>query len=303
MQTAEIVVVGSYNRDVVLSVAELPAPGETCLALGRLTAPGGKGSNQAVQAARAGARVAMLAALGDDLHANEAVDTWVGCGIDVSGVARLAGRDTGMAVVMVDAHGENSIIVDAGANTHLDESHVEAGAGLIRGAKLVVAQLETPVAATRRAFEIARETGVTTLLNAAPAPDAISDDLLAVTDILVVNEGEGQRLTGAAHAHAIGPALLQRVGQAAIVTLGAQGAVLLHGEGEPVTRGAHRVEVVDTTGAGDAFIGAFAARLAATGEPGEALAWGLAAGALACTRLGATDSFAEAGAIAALAAA
>jgi ribokinase len=301
MSPAEIVVVGSYNRDVVLSVAELPAPGETCLALGRLTAPGGKGSNQAVQAARAGARVAMLAAVGEDAYGDEALATWRACGIDTSAVVRLAGAHTGMAVVMVDAHGENSIVVDAGANTRLAAEHVDAAAELIGGAKLVVAQLETPAEATQRAFEIARTAGVATLLNAAPAPEAIPPGLLAVTDILAVNEGEGQRLTGAAEAAAIGPALLARVGRAAIVTLGAKGAILFEADRPPAARGTHPVEVVDTTGAGDAFIGAFAARLAASGRGADALAWGLAAGALACTRLGATDSFAEAAAIAALA--
>jgi ribokinase len=130
----------------------------------------------------------------------------------------------------------------------------------------------------------------------------MSDALLAVTDILVVNEGEGRRLTGADGPEAIGAALQRRVGKAAIVTLGADGAILFQAGGEPLRRSAHAVEVVDTTGAGDAFIGALAARLAAGHEAGEALAWGLSAGALACTRLGATDSFAEAAAIAALAA-
>jgi ribokinase len=301
MTTAEIVVVGSYNRDVSLSVERMPAPGETCLGLGRLESPGGKGSNQAIQAARCGAATAMVAAVGEDAAGGEALALWAAAGIDTGGVARLAGRATGMAMILVDATGENAIVVDSGANAHLSPAHVEAAGALIGGAKLVVAQLEIPVAATLRAFEIARAAGAASLLNAAPAPEAIDAALLAATDFLVVNEIEGKALSGHDHAAAIGEALLGQVGKGVIVTLGAEGAMLFEHRRPPHHRVSSKVEVVDTTGAGDAFTGAFAARWIATGDAPAALAWGLAAGALACTAQGAAASYADAARIAALA--
>jgi ribokinase len=300
MPSAQIVVVGSYNRDVSFSVARLPAPGETCLSLGRLDSPGGKGSNQAIQAARCGAATAMIAAIGSDAAGDEALALWAADGIATQNVARLADHPTGMATILVDAMAENVIVVDSGANAHLAPAHIEAAAALIGGARLVVAQLETPAAATARAFEIARASGVATLLNAAPAPEAIEPALLALTDILVVNEGEGRVLSGHEHAPQIGAALLGRVGKAVVVTLGARGAVLFERHHPPLEAAPPKVEVVDTTGAGDAFTGAFAARWATGGEMTSALAWGLAAGALACTRKGAAASCADAGQIMAL---
>ena len=293
MPSPDLVVVGSYNQDVVLSVARLPAPGETCLALSRTDVPGGKGANQAIQAARCGARVAMVAAVGRDTAGDEAMAVWARDGVDASMVARIAGCATGMGLILLDRAGENSIVVDSGANAALDERHVQAASALIASARLVIAQLETSTAATRRAFQIARAAGVRTLLNAAPAPDGPLDALLALTDILVVNEGEGEALSGRREVEAMGPALLAKVGQAVIVTLGGQGAVAFTRDGSPLSRGAYPVEVVDTTGAGDAFIGALAARLAASPDLAAALPWGLAAGALACTTLGATTSFAD----------
>lgn len=300
MGPAEIVVVGSYNHDVVLSVAHLPAPGETCLALGRRASPGGKGSNQAVQAARCGARVAMLGAIGADAAGDEALEVWAAAGIEAAAAPRLTEQRTGMAMILVDAKGENSIVVDPGANAHLSPSHIDQAAPLIRSAKLVLAQLETPVAATRRAFEIARQAGVLTALNAAPAPEVIDAELIALTDILFVNEVEAGALAGGADPADAGAALLARVGQAVIITLGKDGAVLFHRDQPRRAHPAHSIEAVDTTGAGDAFIGAFAAQLVRSGSFDQAMAWGLAAGALACTAMGAVTSFAQESRIAAL---
>ncbi|MFI4936459.1 MAG: ribokinase [Caulobacterales bacterium] len=300
MTPAQIVVVGSYNRDLSFSVARLPAPGETCLSLGRLDSPGGKGSNQAIQAARCGAATAMIAAIGSDAAGDEAISLWAANGIATQNVVRLAGHPTGMATILVDAMAENVIVVDSGANAHLAPAHVEAAAALIAAARLVVAQLETPVAATARAFEIARANGVATLLNAAPAPEAIEPALLGLTDILVVNEGEGRVLSGHADAPRIGAALLGRVGKAVVVTLGAKGAVLFEHRRPLLEAAPPQVDVVDTTGAGDAFTGAFAAQWAASGDMDSALAWGVAAGALACTRKGAAASCADAAQIAGL---
>jgi ribokinase len=300
MTPAQIVVVGSYNRDVSFSVARLPAPGETCLSLGRLDSPGGKGSNQAIQAARCGAATAIIAAIGSDAAGDEALALWALDEIATQNVARLADHPTGMATILVDARAENIIVVDSGANAHLAPAHVEAASGLIAGASLIAAQIETPVCATVRAFEIARLSGVATLLNAAPAPEAIEPALLALTDILVVNEGEGRALSGHDQAPQIGAALLAQVARAVVVTLGAQGAILFEHQRAPLIAAPPKVDVVDTTGAGDAFTGAFAARWATSQDTGSALAWGLAAGALACTRKGAAASCAAAAQIAGL---
>jgi len=301
MTTPEIVVVGSYNQDVSLRVARLPAPGETCLSLGRLESPGGKGSNQAIQAARAGAATAMVAAIGLDGGGDTALALWEKDGIDTSAVVRLADAGTGLAMILVDAAAENVIVVDSGANMRLAPAHIDAAAGTIGAAKLVLAQLETPAAATIRAFQIGRSAGATTVLNAAPAPESIDVQLLALTDILVVNEGEGQALSGQSDPAEIGESLIQRVGRAVVVTLGADGAVLFERGQPPHAARSPMVLVVDTTGAGDAFTGAFAARLVATGDARAALAWGLAAGALACTAPGASQSCADASRIAELA--
>jgi ribokinase len=204
-----------------------------------------------------------------------------------------------MATILVDAAAENVIVVDSGANAHLAPAHVDAGASLIGAAAVVVAQLETPPAATARAFEIARAAGAATLLNAAPAPEAIDVALLALTDILVVNEGEGRAISGVPETIRIGEALLRLGPSTVVVTLGGHGAVLFERGRPPITATPPPVTVLDTTGAGDAFAGAFAARWAVTRDVGAALAWGVAAGSLACTRKGAAASCADAAEIAA----
>jgi ribokinase len=301
MTQPEIVVVGSYNRDLILKVGRLPAPGETCLAEDRTEAHGGKGSNQAVQAARCGARVALVAAVGADAVGEAALAMWRDAGVDVAGVARSPGVGTGMAAILVDAHGENSIVVAPGANAALTPAQVETAASSLRRARLVLAQLETPAPAVQRAFELARAAGVTTALNAAPAPEALAPALLGLTDILFVNRVEACALAGAQDPRNAAAILLARVGRAVVLTLGAEGALVLRRDEPALAQPARAVPVVDTTGAGDAFIGAFAARLAADGDMTSALAWGIAAGALACGGLGAVSSFADADAIAHLA--
>jgi ribokinase len=300
MGHADIVVVGSYNRDVSVSVARLPAPGETCLGLGRLESPGGKGANQAVQAARCGAMVAMVGAVGADAAGDEAIAMWNRHGVSTDHVARLADCGTGLGLILVDGGGQNSIVVDSAANARVTPTQMDAAATLISAAKLVVGQLEIPPEATLRAFQIARAGGVTTLLNAAPAPELIDAALLAATDILVVNEIEGRMLSGHDHPAAIGETLLGKVGKAVVITLGADGALLFEHHRPPHGLPAHPVAAVDTTGAGDAFTGAFAARWVTTGEARAALAWGVAAGSIACCARGAMVSYGDAAAVAAL---
>ena len=301
MSAPQIVVVGSYNLDVAFSVERLPAPGETCLGLGRMTSPGGKGANQALQAARCGVATAMIACIGEDSAGDEALEVFGAAGVDISGVRRAGETGTAMAAIFVDARGENCIVVDSAANARLGVADVDAAAALIAGARVVAAQLETSPAATRRAFALARAAGATTVLNAAPAPDAIDAELLALTDVLVVNELEGLALSGFAHADTIGSALLERVGRAVAVTLGAKGAALFEKEARRADFPAHPIVPVDTTGAGDAFTGALCAKLAEGETLAVAVRFGVAAGALACTVRGAAASFAHGGAIEALA--
>jgi len=289
----QIVVVGSYNRDLALRVDQFPAPGETRLSLGRIESPGGKGSNQAIQAARCGATTAMIAAIGQDLAGAEALSLWSGQRIDTSGVVRLADAATGMALILVDRQAENMIVVDSGANDHLSERHILAARPLIAQARLVLAQLETPMAATRAAFELARGAGVTTLLNAAPANAALDHQLLALTDILCVNQIEGTALSGQASLEEIGATLLEMGPAMVILTLGVDGAMLFQ-KGQPSLRALPpAVLAIDTTGAGDAFIGAFAAQWLLNQDPSAAIHYALAAGALACTQRGAAASFGD----------
>ena len=287
----QIVVVGSYNRDLALRVDQFPIPGETRLSLGRAESPGGKGSNQAIQAARCGAPTAMIAALGQDPAGDEVLSLWSGLRIETDAVVRLSDVATGMAMILVDRQAENMIVVDSGANGQLSERHILAAKSLIAQARLVLAQLETPMAATKAAFHLAKQSGVTTLLNAAPANTALDHPLLALTDILCVNQTEGAALSGQSSPEEIGASLLEMGPAMVILTLGVDGAMLFQ-RGQPPLR-AHppAVKAVDTTGAGDAFIGAFAAQWLLNQDPSAALHFALAAGALACTGQGAAASF------------
>jgi len=300
---ADIVVLGGYNLDISYRVRSLPKPGETSLSLGRMEAPGGKGANQAIQAARCGASTAMIAAIGQDAAGDEALRVWASAGIDTRGVARMVDPAirTGQASIFVDAAGENMIVVDPGANAHLSPDHVEAVGVLVTRAKVVIAQLETSQDATVTAFRLAKAVGAATLLNAAPASSVVDPSLLPLTDFLVVNEVEARQLIDAGAIDEIGRALARRVSVGVIVTLGAAGALFHSRAGAVLSAPSHPVDVVDTTGAGDAFIGAFAARWVRSGDAAASLEWGVAAGALACTRPGAVDSLADGATIEALA--
>ena len=293
-----IVVVGSYNRDIGIRLDRFPTPGETILAQGLATAHGGKGSNQAVQAARCGATVAMVAAVGTDAEGDAALALWSEETIDARAVRRIPGQPTGTAVILVEDGGENQIVVVPGANAALDEPAVAqaAAAGLFDGAALVVAQLETPVEAALAAFAVGRAAGARCLLNIAPASAGIPAALVAAADIVIANEGEAAIATGLP-AEAGGARLCLalrdalRDGATAIVTVGADGAWLA---GPEAPSGRHApalsVQAVDATGAGDAFVGTFAAHLAAGGTMADALQAGVVAGSLACQSRGAVPS-------------
>jgi ribokinase len=246
----EVVVVGSANVDLVLPVQRIPRPGETVLAGAMTRGPGGKGANQAVASARAGARTAMVVALGDDEGGALLRDALEG--VDLS-LATTSKAPTGTAIITVEESGENSIVVAPGANGELTLSADAVAA--IGQAKIVLSQLEIPFGTV----QAAAAASAYFILNAAPAAE-LSDELLAEVDLLVVNETEAEAIAGPDRS-----ALLKKV-PAAVVTLGGAGAVILTrdlgGDGEITVPGVP-VEVVDTTAAGDTFCGVLAATLTA----------------------------------------
>ena len=286
---AEVVVVGSLNIDLIVHAPRLPRAGETLAGTRFFTDQGGKGANQAVAAARIGARVAMVGRLGRDVHGERLRAALHEDRIDSSAVGTDEAHATGVASIIVAAGGENCIVVVPGANHALLPAHVDAATAVIGAAKVVVLQLEVPMAVVTRTLQIARRAGVATLLNAAPAAPLTADQYASV-DWLVVNEGEAADLLGSAveseaEALAAALALRERGPRHVVLTRGAAG--LVHASHEGATRhAAPRVDAVDTTGAGDTFVGALAASLAAGLPPAAALRWGQAAAAIATTRAG-----------------
>lgn len=287
--TADVLVVGSLNMDLRIRTPRLPAPGETLTGSGFDTDGGGKGANQAVAAARQGARVAMLGAVGQDAHGAALLAALQADGIDTHAVEHIAGTPSGTAAILLMPDGENSIVVIPGANHALTPERVRAQADRLRQARVVVAQLECPLDAVAEALAIAREAGAVTVLNAAPV-QPLGDALLGQLDWLVVNEIEaaalaGMPVPGPAEARAVAEQLRRRGPRQVLVTLGAEGLVLAGPEGT-LALPAPRVQAVDTTGAGDTVVGALAAALAAGRPLREALTRAQAAAALAVTRLG-----------------
>ena len=279
MEPANVVVVGSLNMDLVVGVERHPKPGETVIGGDLQRFPGGKGANQAVAAARLGARVRMVGRVGLDEYGAELLRGLENEGIDALGVGRV-GTPTGVALISVDVQGQNAIVVSPGANARLQPDDLEPER--FEGAEVVVLQLETPLETVHRAAELGRAAGARVLLNAAPA-QVLPEDLLAVTDVLVVNEFEAVQVAGAAEPESPEAALAL-----------ARGLVWAGTEGEGHLP-AFEVDPVDTTAAGDAFVGGLAAALAAGNPLLEALRFGSAAGALAATRFGAQASLPKPG--------
>lgn len=287
---AQVVVVGSINMDMVSHSRRLPAPGETLMGEAFVMAPGGKGANQAVAAARLGARVAFVSRVGTRAHGLELLAALADEGIATAGVATDAQALPGIAVIMVASEGgENSIVYVPGSNAQLSAADVQAAAALLHSARVVVAQLEVPVPAIEKAFELAREAGVATILNAAPAlPAGVA--LLPLSDWLVVNETEAAQLAGlpadgVEAAMQAAKALLQRGPRQVVVTLGAQGVLLCSAAGIEHLL-AQAVRAVDTVGAGDTFVGGLAAGLAEGMAAADAVRLGQAAAAIAVSRSG-----------------
>ena len=285
-----VVVFGSINLDLVTRVPRFPAPGETLAAVSFAMHPGGKGANQALAAARAGATVRLFGAVGTDVFAAPALELLRAGAVDLGGVARVSGP-TGCATVLVDAEGENCIAIAAGANAQVDPEAVPDAA--LTPATTLVLQNEVPEPANAALIARARRLGARIILNAAPARP-LSTELLGQIDVLVVNEHESAALA-ARHAWPTEPVTLASAavalfpGLAVVVTLGRNGA-LVHSAGATLSAAPWPVEVLDTTGAGDALVGALAAALDRGAAMRDALHCGVAAGTLACTVHGAQPS-------------
>jgi ribokinase len=296
-----IVVVGSLNMDLVVRVPSFPAPGETLLGSDYARHPGGKGANQAVAAARAGGRVAMIGRVGRDAFGEALTRGLAVDGVQAHAVLAIAGVPTGVAFISVDAAGQNCIIVSPGANARLAPEDVLPAD--VEGAEVVLLQLEIPLETALRAAHLGRRAGARVVLNLAPA-HAIEPRRLRDVDVLLVNESEAAAVGGAtleqvARDPERAAAELAALVPAVVLTLGAAGAAWADGGAAGIVPG-FAVDVVDTTAAGDAFAGALAVRLAAGVPLADAVRFANAAGALAATRPGAQPSLPTAEAIARL---
>lgn len=293
MEQPRITVIGSSNTDFVARAPHIPAPGETVLGTDFQRLPGGKGANQAVAAQRVGADVAFVACLGDDELGDAAAAILAAEGLRLNYLSRAPGATSGVALIVVAHSGENSIVVAPGANALLTPDTIDRAALAIQESQLVVAQLEIPLPAVQFAFAVARASHIPTLLNPAPA-QPLAPDLLSLVDILVCNATEGATLTALPvtslqQAQTAARALQSSGPQLVMVTLGAAGCVLADGA-TLVHIPAFPVTAIDSTAAGDAFIGALATRLAASDPPESAARYATAAAALSVTRPGAQPS-------------
>jgi ribokinase len=289
-----VVILGVFVADLTFRAGKMPAIGETIAGSGFAMGPGGKGSNQAVAAARAGADVTFISRVGSDAFGELAFKTWKADEIQPR-VTLSAIAPTGAAFIYVhETRGDNAIIVVSGAAMDLCAADVDAAADAIRASRVFVTQLEQPVDAARRGLQIARAAGRITVLNPAPAID-LDDTVLALCDYVVPNESEAEALTGIAvgdlaAARRAGDAFLLRGAGTALITLGERGA-LFHSKDRsihiaPFSAG----DAVETTGAGDAFVGGFAASLARGENPLQAARFGSAAAGISVTRLGAAPA-------------
>lgn len=288
-----IAIVGSVNVDLVFRAPRLPVVGETLLGHSFQQIRGGKGANQAVAAARLGAPVVFIGAVGDDAFGEDARQGLRAEGINIEHLKSIAHTATGVAGIVVQDDGDNSIVLAAGANAALSPDLIDQAGSSIRRARVLICQLETPIATVAQAIHIARQSGVITILNPAPAQH-LDDALLCQVDYLILNEVETSQLTGITvndphTAQNAAQQLRQRGVGAVIVTLGEQGAIWRTADAHQ-SMPAHQVAVVDSTAAGDTFVGAFAVGLLQDLSIDQACAQAQSAAAITVTRLGAQTS-------------
>ncbi|MFN8371267.1 MAG: ribokinase [Anaerolineae bacterium] len=287
---AKIAVVGSFNADLVTYVQHLPRSGETLHAQRFITGAGGKGSNQAVGAARLGAHTTLIARVGSDSFAEIGFNLWRDVNIHTEAVIRDAEQPTGMAMIAVDEVGSNTIIVIAGANYALTPADVDARANVIRESQVLLTQLEVTPAATTQALKLAKQHHVKTILNPAPAYP-LPEDMLAHVDYLTPNETELQTLCGSSSmsVEEAARSLIKFDYQTVVVTLGEQGAQYITKHNSHIVPAFH-VTPVDTVGAGDAFNAGLAVALAEGQALAEAIRFANATAAVSITRQGAAAS-------------
>ncbi|MCV2357260.1 ribokinase [Paucibacter sp. B2R-40] len=293
-EAGRVVVVGSINMDMVAHASRLPAPGETLAGEAFVMAPGGKGGNQAVAAARLGAAVDFVARLGMRQYGSDLLQALESEGVACAAVVRDAAALPGIAVIMVGSdNGENSIVYVPGSNADLSAADVCAAAATVQRAAVVVAQLEVPLAAIETAFELARRANSVTVLNAAPA-QALPATLLSMTDWLVLNETEANQLAGLSisepgdvlvQATLAAQQLLKFGVKQVLLTLGADGALLCTA-GAIEHFPAQAVKAIDTVGAGDTFVGGLVTGLAEGMSAADAVRLGQAAASIAVSRSG-----------------
>ncbi|EPZ8971484.1 ribokinase [Enterobacter hormaechei] len=294
MKTAgNLVVLGSINADHILNLEMFPTPGETVTGNQYQVAFGGKGANQAVAAGRSGANIAFIACTGDDDTGERVRKQLASDNIDIAPVSVVAGESTGVALIFVNAEGENVIGIHAGANAALTTERVEAQRGIIAGAEALLMQLESPVESVLAAAKIAHENHTSVVLNPAPAR-VLSDELLALVDIITPNETEAEKLTGIRvenddDAARAALALHDKGIGTVIITLGSRGVwASVNGEGRRVP--GFKVKAIDTIAAGDTFNGALVTALLEGKAMDDAIRFAHAAAAIAVTRKGAQPS-------------
>ena len=300
---AKITVIGSFAVGMTIRTPSLPVFGQTLLGSDFDMGPGGKGSNQAVAAARLGADAALVAYLGQDALASIAHDLYVAEGVNSRHVCSVAGRATGVGFIILNTEGNNFIILDMGANEAMDAAAVDAAGARIGESDVVMAVLEVPVAAAMRAMELGRAAGARTILNPAPAK-TLPPAIFPMIDVLTPNESELRILLGLApddprSSRVLAGMLRDRGVGTVVVTLGRAGALIL-GEGLDMMIPSLPVQVVDSTGAGDAFNAGLAVALAEGQDLPAAVRYAVTCGAFACTRLGVVPSLGRRAEIAAL---
>jgi len=290
---ANVVVIGSLNMDLVTRAPRLPRGGETLIGHSFVTVSGGKGANQAVAAARLGAKVAMIGCVGNDDYGVRLRDALLAEHIDCEAVS-VVEDSSGVALIVVDDNSQNAIVIVAGANGAMTPAVIDRFDAVLQAADVVICQLEIPDATVGHALKRARELGKTVILNPAPASRPLPADWFAAIDYLIPNESEAAALSGLAvdslqSAETAATQLIAMGAGKVIVTLGAQGSLFANGNGFEHFP-APTVKAVDTTAAGDTFVGGFAAALADGKSEAEAIRYGQIAAALSVTRAGAQPS-------------
>ena len=293
MSTKGIAVIGSSNTDMVIKTSRLPAPGETILGGSFFMNPGGKGANQAVAAARLGGKVSLIAKTGDDLFGRQARQIFEEDQINTSYLITDNLHPSGIALITVDAHGENCIVVAPGSNSYLDSDDIENARIEILTSEIVLMQLEIPIETVEYAASLAYQAGIRVILNPAPAAK-IPDELMSKLYMITPNETEAELISGipvldSESAALAARSLCERGVKVVIITLGSKGA-LLYAEGKATIISAPQVEALDTTAAGDVFNGAIAVAVGEGMSLENAVAFACEAASISVTRMGAQAS-------------